>query len=328
MTQMGQTLVVNRETIEEIFTLQDCIPLMGEILKDIAAGEGKMLQRTMINQENGNMLAQMMSSLPQHKIAGSKTIMFAGPAAQETTQGFVSLFDSDTGEVLAIVDARSITCLRTAATSAFATNVLARKDAKSLAIIGTGEQGGWHAKAICLVREIDTIYLWNRTPKKAEEFAEKWEIDPAIQIVLCETVEDAVEEADIVCTTTKGDEMVLEGEWLKEGTHLNAVGCCSAKGREVDVATLVRSRIFLDQTQACLQDAGDIINARRYDGYDFSQVAGQLGEVMSGRVEGRQSEEQITMFESVGIAVEDLISAYHIYLKAQEMGRGTYITLS
>lgn len=327
---MAKTLVVSKSEVSKVFTLEDCIPLMGEALKQVSNKRAVSLERVMIPQQKGNKLAQMMSSLPETGICGNKTIVFPGQEAMKnkTSQGFVSVFDSKTGALLALVDAKSITHIRTAATSGFATDILANKEAEHLAILGTGNQGGWHTKAILKVRDIKKITLWNRTKERALSFKETWKIPDDIEIVVCDTAREAVRSADIICTTTKGNEIVLEGAWLKEGAHVNAVGCCTAVGREVDSKTLVRARVFTDQTQSCEKDAGDIIGAEKLGEYSFSQVEGELGQVLLGDLKGRKSKGEITLFESVGIAVEDLMSAYLIYLKAKEKGIGTLIELS
>ena len=197
---MNKTLIVSRELCRQLLTLNDCIPAMTDTLIAASRGEIKMLQRSMIPHEtSGNMLAIMPASLLNHHVTGSKVTIFSGPKSRATAQGIVPLFDTETGALLSIVDAELITVIRTAATSAAATDVLARKDASSVAILGAGNQGRAHAEAMGLIRDIKKVYIWDMFPAAVEAALEVLkEKMPGVELIPCQTAEEAVKDADLV----------------------------------------------------------------------------------------------------------------------------------
>ncbi len=329
---MNKTLIVNRALCDELLTLEDCIPAMADVLIAASRGEVKMLQRSMIPHQSGNMLALMPATLLPKHVTGSKVIIFPGPQAKKagTNQGIVPLFDTETGALTAIVDAELITVRRTAATSAAATNALARRDAHTVAILGAGNQGKAHAEAMTLVRDIDTIYIWDMFPAAVEAAVKHLSARlPGVKLVPCETAEQAVRDADILCTVTsaRGDDPFLKGEWLKPGAHLNAVGACSPTSREVDTETVRRSRVFLDWREAALRDAGDIIIPLKNGEITEDHFVGDVGSVLTGELPGRTSDEEITMFETIGISVEDIAAAQLILEKARARGLGVEVEI-
>lgn len=336
---MNKTRIIGRDLCRELLTLEDCIPAMADVLKANAAGEVKMLQRSVIPHPGGNLLALMTASILPEKTAGSKVIIFPGPEAAKagTSQGIIPLFDTETGALKAIVDATQITVTRTAAVSAAATDVLALKDAGTAAILGTGRQGTAHALAMTKVRALKTILLWNRTPEKARTAADALRAelagtagDPSAvpEIVVCGTAEEAVREADIICTTTPGrtDEPILKGEWLKPGAHINAVGCVNPMGREVDSEAVRKSRVFFDWGEAA-KAAGDISIPLSRGEITEECFAGDIGSVMAGTLEGRTGRDAITMFKSVGISAVDIAAAQVIYEKACSLDLGIEVEI-
>ena len=329
---MEKTLIVNRELCGQLLTLKDCIPAMRDTLIAASKNEIKMLQRNMIPHDSGNMLALMPASLLDKKVTGSKVIIFPGQKTRKegTNQGIVPLFDTETGALLAIVDAELITVIRTAATSAAATDALACKDAHSVAILGAGNQGKAHAQAIALVRDIKKVYVWDMFPAAIEAAcAVLREKLPGAEVIPCATPEEAVKDADIVCTVTatKTDAPFLKGSWLKKGAHVNAVGACSPVAREIETDVLTRSRVFLDWEEAALRDAGDLIIPINKGEVRKEDFIGEVGKVMTGELKGRVSDDDITVFETIGISVEDIAAAYLIYEKAKEQGLGTWLEI-
>ena len=329
---MNKTLIVNRSQCEEILTVEKCIPYMKTALVGISDKQAKVLQRIMIPHENGNMLANMPASLMSENVTGSKVIIFPGPqtAKMGTNQGIIPLFDIETGELIAIIDAELITVVRTAATSAAATDVLARKDSKTLAILGSGKQGKAHVQGMLAVRDIETVYMWDLYFDSAKAACETMKAQyPQVQFIPGETAKEAVVNADIICTTTPGktETPVLLGEWLKAGVHINAVGTCSARGRELDGEAVKKSVIFSDWTEACNRDAGDILFNLKIGELTEMPPMVEAGEVLAGRHPGRTDDEQITMFESVGISVEDIAAAKMIYQYAKENNIGTWLEI-
>lgn len=317
---MRKTRIVKREEVIKLLSMKECIACMEDTLKDISAGRTIMLQRSMIpNPESGTAFAIMPSSMPHSKRAGAKVIMFS---KKPTAQGIIPLFDTQSGALLAIIDAKHITGLRTAATSAAATNYLANKDASTLGILGAGRLGRMHIEAICLVRDIKKIYIWDRTPENAAALAKQTFEQYGIEAIACESAEQATVRSDIVCTVTSAKEYFLEGKWLKPGAHVNAVGACSAGAREVDAEAVRRSLLFSDQTEAVLKDGGDVILAIKEGTVTKDHILAEVGKVMLGQCEGRRTPEDITMFESVGISVEDVACANLIYQKALQLEIG------
>lgn len=329
---MNKTLIVNRSLCQELLTLEDCIPAMRDTLIAASKNEIKMLQRMMIPHEGGNMLALMPASLLSKKVTGSKVIIFPGPEARKngTNQGIVPLFDTDTGALKAIVDGEVITVIRTAATSAAATDVLARKDASTVAILGAGNQGRAHAQAMALVRDIKKVYIWDMFPAAVDAaMAVLKDKMPGVELIPCQTAQEAVKDADIVCTvtSTKGDQPFLKGEWLKAGAHLNAVGACSGSAREVETSVVQRCRVFYDWEEASMRDAGDLVIPINKGEVRKEDLIGEVGKVMTGEMAGRTSDEEVTMFETIGISVEDVAAAQLIFEKAAGKNLGVWVEI-
>lgn len=327
---MNKTLIVSKELCARLLTVEDCIPAMTDTLIAASQNQIKMLQRSMIPHESGCMLAIMPASLLTKNVTGSKVIMFPGPKARETAQGIVPLFDTVTGELRAIVDGELITVIRTAATSAAATDVLAREDASTVAILGAGKQGKAHAEAMSYIRDIKEVYIWDMFPAAIKaaclELSEKM---PNVKIIPCETPEEAVKSADIICTvtSTKSDAPFLKGSWVKQGAHINAVGACSGSAREIDTETVARSRVFYDWEEASMRDAGDLIIPLNKGEIAKDHLLGEIGKVMTGELQGRISEGDITLFETIGISVEDISAAQLIYERAKDQGLGVWLEI-
>ena len=326
---MNKTLIVSRELCTQLLSVEDCIPAMTETLTAAARGQVTMLQRSMIPHDSGCKLAIMPATMVPRQVTGAKVIIFPGPAARGTSQGIVPLFDTETGALKAIVDAELITVVRTAATSGAATAILAKQDAASAAILGTGKQGRAHAKAMAAVRPIKTVYLWDQFPAAVEAaIAELTPALPGVQLVACDTARQAVADADIVCTTTSGrGGVVLEGSWLKPGAHINAVGACSAAHREVDTETVRRSKVYFDWKEASLRDGGDLAIPVKAGEIGEDHFMGDLGLVTTGQLEGRTNDQEITFFESVGLSVQDVAAANRIYETAKEKGLGVWVEI-
>lgn len=329
---MKKTLIVNRELCKDILTVEKCIPAMKKALAAVSENQTKMLQRAMILHDNGNAFANMPASIVSEGITGTKTIIFPGPVTtkQKTQQGIIPLFSIETGALLAIIDAELITVIRTAATSAAATDFLANKDASTVAILGSGKQGKAHAEAMIAVRDIKTVYMWDIYMSAAEEacrqLTEKY---PNVEFVPCFAAKQTVENADIICTTTPGktETPVLLGQWVKKGTHINAVGACSAKGRELDAQAIKQSVIFTDWNDAVNRDGGDILLAVEKGELDKMPDMFEVGSVINGTHPGRPDQDRITIFESVGISVEDIAAANVIYQYAKDNNLGIYVEI-
>jgi ornithine cyclodeaminase len=235
------------------------------------------------------------------------------------------LFGLEHGEPLAILDATAITAIRTAAASAAATDVLAREDAGDLALIGSGAQARAHLAAMRAVRRLRRVRVWSSTRANAERFAGEQSAAAGFEIELATDAEDAVRGADLVCTTTSAREPVLRGAWLAPGAHVNAVGACFAATRELDGEAVRRARFFTDCRESCTNESGDFLIARREGAIADDHLLGEIGDVFLGKVAGRVSRDDITVYESLGIAVEDLAAAHFIHACALEREAGSWL---
>jgi ornithine cyclodeaminase len=250
-----------------------------------------------------------------------------GKADLDAHQGAVLLYEAQHGQLLAIMDATTITAIRTAAVSGVATRTLAREDAADLAILGSGVQARTHLQAMCLARSIHKVRVWSRSAERARSFVREMAAVYDLGLDAVATPKEAVEGADIVCTVTASHEPVLRGEWLSPGTHINAVGASLATARELDSEAVRRSRLYVDRRESALAEAGDFLIPQREGIISESHIVGELGALLLGKIEGRRSADEITLFKSLGLAVEDVAAAYHVHAKAIAVGAGTRVEL-
>jgi ornithine cyclodeaminase len=323
--------VVSQREVAALLPMEECIAVMERALRSLAAGEALMPLRTIMwLPERTGALGMMPAYLACDQVVGLKIItVFPGNHGTEIDahQGAVMLFDAVRGRPLAIVDATAVTAIRTAATSAVATRLLAREDAGDLAILGSGTQARMHLEAMMRVRRLRWVRVWSRTPAHASRFAEAEGRRHGIAIEALASVREAVVGADLICTTTSSPEPILQGEWLAPGTHINAVGSSVPFARELDTAAVARSRLFVDRRESTIHEAGDFLIPKKEGALSDDHIRGEIGEVLLGTVAGRTTPEDITLFKSLGLAIEDLAAAHHIYTKAAAAGRGVRVAL-
>jgi ornithine cyclodeaminase len=240
---------------------------------------------------------------------------------EESHQGMLLLFEAERGRPLALLDASAVTAIRTAAASAVATRALARPDAGDLAILGSGTQARSHLDAVRCVRSLRRIRVWSRRPESVRRFAAEESERTGLTVEPMSSARLAVEGADLICTVTAATQPVIERSWLSPGAHINAVGACTPNARELDAATVASSRLFVDRRESALAEAGDFLLARGEGQVTDDHILGELGDVLEGTVPGRRTEDEITLFKSLGIAVEDLAAGAHVYRKALAAGR-------
>ncbi len=328
---MMEILVVNQREVPELLRMEECIDVMAEALAGLARGDSVMPLRGMARlPDQAGLLAWMPSILPTAGVMGIKVIsVFPGNEGTEleSHQGGVLLFEAERGRLLAVIDASEVTAIRTAAVSGVATRLLARADAGDLAILGSGTQARTNLEAMLAVRDIERVRVWSRNRAHAEAFAETESRRHGISVEVSGGGREAVEGAGIVCTTTSATEPILQGQWLSVGAHVNAVGFSGPAGRELDTEAVLRSRLFADRRESILNEAGDFLIPKGEGVVGDDHVIGELGEVILGKVVGRTSPEEITLFESLGLAIEDLAAANHIYHRAAETGQGTRVEL-
>ncbi|HTY41772.1 MAG TPA: ornithine cyclodeaminase family protein [Thermoanaerobaculia bacterium] len=324
-----ETLVVNQSEVPRLLPMKECIEVMARAFAALARGEATMPQRQIVwLPDRSGALGLMPAHLTALGSLGLKAVTFF-PRNEGTDldshQGAVLLFEAGRGRLLAIIDATSVTAVRTAAVTALATRHLAREDAGDLALVGSGVQARTHLEAMLLVRRIRRVRVASKTPARAKAFAERESSRHGIPIVPCETVREAVEGADLVCAATSSREPVVFGAWLAPGAHVNAVGSSVASARELDADAVARARLFVDRREAALAEAGDFLLARQEGAVGNGHIVAELGEVVLGSAPGRRSADEITLFKSVGLAIEDVAAAQHIYGKARGSGFGKFL---
>lgn len=259
--------------------------------------------------------AKLITVFPQNRKAGL-----------DSHQGIVVLHETQQGRLLGIFHAGAVTEIRTAAVSGMATRVLAREDAGDLAILGSGAQARSHLRAMRGARTLRRVRVWSRTAANAKAFA-SWASGElqGIDVEVCAAPEEAVRGADLICTVTASTEPVLQGSWLAPGAHVNAAGASVPGFRELDIDAVVRSRLFVDSRESALAEADDIRVAIAQGRIDSSHIAGDLSDLASGRVPGRSNADEVTLFESCGMAIEDVAAAAFLHERATALGRGTTV---
>jgi ornithine cyclodeaminase len=237
----------------------------------------------------------------------------------------VLLFSAETGELLALMNASAITAIRTAAVSAVATKLLARQDATDLALIGTGVQARSHLGAMAAVRPIKRVRVVSRNADHARAFADEMGFYVLAPIDPVNSVEDAVAGAHIVVTATTAAQPILKREWIAPGAHINAIGSSLAAAREIDTASMAAASLFVDRRESTLNESGDYLFALREGAIGPEHIKAEIGELLIGARQGRTSDDEITLFKSLGLAIEDLAAAEYAYRKAQQSGVGTWL---
>jgi ornithine cyclodeaminase len=323
-------LIINRQEVDRLLPMAACIDAMDEAMRAASSGAVSMPLRlfTPLADDSGS-LGLMPGSTLGPPFFGAKVIslLFDNPAkGLPTVQGYVSLFDHDTGKPVALIEGSSVTAIRTAAASGLATRVLARQDVRTHGILGTGVQAVTHIDAVACVRDIDRVVVWGRDEEKARRFAAQQSERSQVEVT---ATDDPAEAAccDIVSTVTAATEPVLRGEWLEPGSHLNLVGVHTPDAREADTRVIERSRVYVDLMESAMNEAGDLLIPIAEGAIDEGHILGEIGQVMTGAVPGRIGDGDITLYKSLGIVAQDLFAAAHIYARALESGAGVEVDL-
>lgn len=323
-------LVLDNRQIRELLPMTECIELMADALAALARGEVFQPLRTIIRPPEARGLLGLMPAFRtgEHGAFGMKAICVfpENPAnGKDAHQGAVMLFSRETGEMLALMNASEITAIRTAAVSAVATRLLAREDAQQLAIVGAGVQARTHLTALSSVRSIRHASVACRNIEHAEQLAREVQPQFSFPIEPVRTNEEAVRGADLIVTATSSLEPVINKDWISPGAHLNAIGTHSPNSREIDSATMAAARIFTDRRESALNEAGDYLLAAKEGLVTSESIVGEIGELLIGTKSGRTSATEITLFKSLGLAIEDVATANYLYNKARTESAGTWI---
>ena len=326
-----KVLVLTAHEVEALLPMRECIEVMAEALAALARGEAHQPLRMVVRPPGA---AGLMAFMPAYKAGpdrpafGLKAIgVFHGNVekGKDAHQGGVLLFDGETGELRALMNASAVTAIRTAAVSAVATRALSRADACELAIIGSGVQARTHLEAMACVRSLRRVRVASRRIESARRFAAEGGSRHPFPVEAVATVEEAVRGADLLVTATNSSEPVVRREWVEAGAHLNAVGASIPTSREVDGATLAAARLFVDRRESALNEAGDYLIAAREGLVGPDHIQAEIGEVLVGQQPGRRSPDEITLFKSLGLALEDLAAAQHVYRRAERERAGTWV---
>ena len=324
-----KVLMVNHQEVQQWLSMGECVEAMADVFKILHRGNAvNPLRNLMWLPDKSGLIGMMPAYLADGRVMGLKAIsVFPGNHATEydSHQGTVMLFETQNGRLLAMVDAGKVTAIRTAAVSAVATRLLAARDAENLAILGSGVQAAAHLEAMRVVRDIKHVRVWSRNFDHARSFAERESVDPSLDIQAFENAQCAVDGADIICTVTSSTDPVLQGDWIMPGAHINAVGSSVPFARELDTAAVVKSKLFVDRRESTLNEAGDFLFPKKEGAINDDHVLGELGDILLENIKGRTSREDITLFKSLGLAVEDVAAAHHIYQKLSQQGDGRWI---
>ena len=317
-------LVLSEHDVRELLDMEACIDAMETVLARLARGELTNPLRSLMSPGGSTAMGLMPSYAGgDEPVYALKEIVVAGdnPArGLDPHQGSVLLHDGVTGQLLAVLNASPITEIRTAAVSGAATRLLARPGSRTVAVLGSGVQGRSHVDAMQTVLDDPIIRIWSRNAAHAEALALE------THSLVAASVEEAVAGADVVCTATSASEPFVELGWLAPGTHVNAAGAYpNGVSRELATDVVASARLFVDRRESALNESGDVRLALAERGLGHDHIVGELGEVLAGMCEGRRSAEELTVFKSMGIAVEDLAAAQLCVARARERGLGTEV---
>lgn len=317
-------IVLNEHEVRELLDMESCVEAMTEVLASLARGELYNPLRSIARPEGADTLLGLM---PAYRSGASSAyglkeivIVPTNPSrGLDTHMGGVLLHDGETGELVAIMNASPITEIRTAAVSAVATRALARPDAQRVAILGAGAQARGHVHAMRAVLDDPEIRIWARRLDAAEELAGE------VGATVAPSIDAALFGAEVVCTTTAAKEPIVEKRWLARGAHVNAVGSSIRTTRELDTETMAHASLFVDRRESTLNESGDFLIPVAEGAFGPEHIKAELGEVLLGTHPGREHEDELTVFKSLGIAVEDLASAELVVRRARERGVGVEV---
>jgi alanine dehydrogenase len=326
-----KALIADQKLVTELLPMDEAIEVMRRGLTLLAEGDVVMPLRQMIPLPGGDRVLGLMPSYLGGLDAVGVKVIAAFPAnfgtEYDTHQGVVLYFDTERGLLRAIVDATSITAIRTAAVSGLATDFLARADAGDLAIIGAGTQAHTHLQAMRAVRPVRRVRVFSVPAESAAVFAARETRLQGLEVEVAATAREAVAGADLICTTTTASEPVVLGAWVSPGAHINAVGAYTPATRELDSALVSGARLYADRRASLLGEAGEFLIPKGEGLIGDEHIVGEIGEVLLGKAPVRTSPDEITLFKSLGIAIEDLAAAHHVYTQAKERELGTWVEI-
>jgi alanine dehydrogenase len=322
-------LLLSKQDVQKVLDMKTTIEIVEKAFGELHNGSANMPQRTPIFVPDHKGLALFMPAhIKEMGAIGSKIVTVYkenGPKyGLPTVLGIIVILDEKTGKPEAIMDGGFITAMRTGSVSGIATKYMAKKDSKTAAIIGSGIQAKTQIWATVEAHKFEKYVVFSiDPPEKIDQFCQEMSEIHKIPFVRAESAESAVRQADVLTLATSAATPIIKHEWLKPGCHINGIGSHAPLMREIDTDTVCNSRIICDQKNACLAEAGDFLIPEKEGKWNKNMVAGDLGAVVIGKLEGRTTDEEITLFKSVGLAIQDISTAFAVYNKAKEMGVGT-----
>ncbi len=319
-------LWLSETDVRSVLSLADGIDAMDRALAAFSTGQVVQPVRTAIELRPRTFFALMPAYQAAQSVLGAKLVSVIpenAARALPTHLAAISLFDPETGQLLAVMDGRWITELRTAAASALSTRHLARADSAVLGILGSGVQARSHLRALNLVRHFREVRVWSPNPEHVRLFVEEMG-EPVRAAASAET---AVRGADVVVLATSSDTPAIEDAWVGAGAHVISIGACRPSQRELDPALIARARLVVDSRDAAWQESGDVVQGIREGRFPREHARVELGEILAGREPGRTSDDEVTVFKSLGVAIEDVAAAALAYRRAKQAGRGIEVEL-
>ena len=308
--------VIDAETVQRTLSMSACIDLMADTQLALSQGRIELPLRSIVPISGADNFLCVMPG-ENENIFGAKMISLfptnPGDHDKPAIQGYIILFSKDTGTPIALIDAASVTAIRTAAASAAATRVLAQENARTLALLGYGVQADSHLEAMCAIRPIDEVRIWGRSIAKARKFVAKTRAVHSLNITAVAECQQAVSGADIICAISGAPDPIIQGHWVAPGTHVNLVGAHTATTREADSELIQRARVFTEVNQFALAEAGDLIIPIAAGEMSKDDIVGEIGAVIEGNLAGRLTERDITVYKSLGNTAQDLAAAHYIY---------------
>jgi ornithine cyclodeaminase len=317
---MNALPLISEDQVRALLTYPVCIDLVRDAMIKLSAGETRQALRQIIPLEGGNAYGSMPGAI-DGLCHGSKliSVMPGNPSkGLRSHEGVIMLFDPETGKATCAVDAGEVTAIRTAAASAVATDALARSDARTLGILGTGEQAWQHAAAMTHVRMIDEIRIWGRQQDAAAKLAKRVGAELNVHCLAASSVEEACQNADIICTTTSADRPILLVDHVAPGTHINAVGSSRAGPVEIDPRFVAQALFVPDHREGVIAQGAEFIEAKAHGLADESNLGPEIGEIVSGAKIGRKDDAQVTVYKSLGSIVQDIAAAHWLWQQCDE----------
>jgi len=324
-------LLLTRKDLEKVLSMKDVIEAVEKAFLELYHEKAKVPLRTILEVEkHDGFLLYMPSYLESSEALAVKVVSLYPENPKKglpSVLASILLNDPKSGKPLAFMEGTYITAMRTGAASGVATKYLAREDAKIVGIIGAGVQARTQLWAVCEVRNVEKAYVYDINKEKSQNFAEEMSKKFEIKIDVADSPREVVENSDILIVATTARKPVLKGEWVREGTHINSIGWVGKDARELDSATVKKSKLVVDSREGVLSESGDIIIPIKEGVIDETHIYAELGELVAGAKKGRENDREVTLFKSVGLAIEDAITAKLAYEKALRSGVGTYVEL-